>query len=47
MPVITGALGTITKGLVKEQEGLKIGCRAGTIQTTILLRSTIILGRIL
>ena len=36
--IVTGALGTIPKGLVRWLEELKIGGRAETIQTTAWLR---------
>ena len=38
IPIVTGALGTIPKSLVKRLEDLEIRGRAGTIQTTALLR---------
>ena len=38
VPIMIGALGTITKGLLKGLEDLEIGGRAETIQTTALLR---------
>ena len=38
IPLITCALETIPKGLVKGLEGLKIGGRTEIIQTTALLR---------
>ena len=46
-PVVIGALGTITKGLVQREEDLKIRGRVETIQTTALLRSAKILRRVL
>ena len=39
IPVISGALGTVTKGLVQGLEDLEIKGRMETIQTTALLRS--------
>ena len=45
MPVVIGALGTITKGLVKDLKGYEIGRRAETIKTTALLKSVNILRR--
>ena len=39
IPVVIGALGTLTKGLVQELEDLEIKGRVKTIQTTALLRS--------
>ena len=47
IPLVVGALGTVSKVLIKELEELKIGGRPETIQTTTLLRSTRILGRVL
>ena len=47
VPIVIGALGTITKGLLKGLEDLEIGGRAETIQTTALLRTTRILRRVL
>ena len=39
IPIVTGALSTVTKGLVKGLEGQKMRGRVETIQTTALLRS--------
>ena len=47
IPIVIGALVTATKGLVQGQEDLEIRGRVETIQTTALLRSTIILRRVL
>ena len=47
VPIVIGALGTITKGLLKDLEDLKIGWRVETIQTTALLRTARILRRVL
>ena len=47
VPIVIGALGTITKRLSKGLEDLKIGERVETIQTTALLRTTRILRRVL
>ena len=47
IPIIIGALRTVSKGLVKRLEELEIGGRAKTIQTTALLRSARILRRVL
>ena len=44
MPVVMGALGTVTKGLVLED--LEIRGRVETIQTSALLRSARILRRV-
>ena len=38
VPIVIGALGTITKGLLKGLEDLEVGGRVETIQTTALLR---------
>ena len=40
IPIMIGAFGTITKGLLKGLEDLEIRGRMETIQTTTLLRST-------
>ena len=47
VPIVIGALGTITKGLLKGREDLEIGGRVETIQTTALLRTARILRRVL
>ena len=47
VPIVIGALGTITKGLLKGLEDLEIGGRVDTIQTTALLRTTRILRWVL
>ena len=47
MPIMIGAFGTVTKGLLKELEDLKVGGRVETIQTTALLRTVRILRRVL
>ena len=39
VPIVIGALGTITKGLLKGLEDLDVGGRVETIQTTALLRT--------
>ena len=47
IPIVVGTLGTIPKDFGKEgQEELEIGGGAETIQTTALLRSARILGRV-
>ena len=46
VPIVMGALGTITKGLLKGLEDLEIGGRVETIQTTALLRTARILRRV-
>ena len=38
IPIVVGALGTITKGLAKRLEDLEIRGQVETIQTTALLR---------
>ena len=45
--IMSGALGTVTKGLVHGLEDLEIRGRVETIQTTALLRLARILSRIL
>ena len=47
IPIMIGALGTVTKGLVKRLEDLEVGGRVETIQTTTLLRTTRILRRVI
>ena len=47
VPIVIGALGTITKGLLKGLEDLEFGGRVETIQTTALLRTARILRRVL
>ena len=47
VPIVIGALGTITKGLSKGLEDLEVGGRVETIQTTALLRTARILSRFL
>ena len=41
--IVIGALGTITKGLLKGLEDLEVGGRVETIQTTALLRTARVL----
>ena len=43
MPIVIGALGTITKGLLKGQEDLEVGGWVETIQMTALLRTARVL----
>ena len=45
--IVIGALGTVTKGLLKGLEDLEVGWRVETIQTTALLRTARILRRVL
>ena len=47
LPVLIGAFGTVTKGLLKVLEDLEVGGRVETIQTTALLRTARILRRVL
>ena len=47
VPIVIGALGTITKGLLKGLEDLEVSGRVETNQTTALLRTTRILRRVL
>ena len=39
IPIVIGAFGTVTKGLLKGLEDLEVGGRVETIQTTALLRT--------
>ena len=47
VPIVIGALGTVTKGLLKGLEDLEVSGRVETIQMTALLRMAKILRRIL
>ena len=47
VPTVIGALGTITKGLLKGLEDIEVGEQVETIQTTALLRTARILRRFL
>ena len=47
IPIVIGAFGTVTKGLLKGLEDLEVGGRVETIQTTTLLRMARILRRVL
>ena len=47
IPIVIGAFGTVTKGLLKGIEGLEVGGGVETIQTTALLRTARILRRVL
>ncbi len=47
VPLVIGAFGTITKGLLKGLEDLEVGGRVETIQMTALLRTVRILRRFL
>ena len=46
VPIVIGALGTITKGLLKGLASLEVGGRVETIQTTALLRTARIMRRV-
>ena len=43
IPIVIGAFGTVTKGLLKGLEDLEVGGRVETIQTTALLKTARIL----
>ena len=47
IPILIGALGTVTKGLIKGLEDLQISGRVETIQTAALPKSARILRRVL
>ena len=47
IPIVIGAFGTVTKGLLKGLEDLEVGGWVETIQTTALLRTARILRRVL
>ena len=47
VPIVIGAFGTITKGLLKGLEDLEVGERVETIQMTALLRMARIVRRVL
>ena len=47
IPIVIGAFGTITKGLLKGLEDLDVSERVETIQTTALLKTARILRRVL
>ena len=47
IPIIMGAFGTVTKGLLKGLDDLEVGGRVETIQTTALLRTARIQRRVL
>ena len=47
VPIVIGALGTITKALLKGPEDLEIGRQVETIQTTALLRMARILRQVM
>ena len=41
-PIVIGAFGTVTKGLLKGLEDMEVGGRVETVQTTTLLRTAIL-----
>ena len=47
IPIVIGAFGTVSKGLLKDLEDLEVGGRVETIQTTALLKTARILRRVL
>ena len=47
IPIVTGAFGTVTKGLLRELDDLEVEGRVETIQITALLRMARILRRVL
>ena len=47
IPIVIGAFGTVTKGLLKVLEDLEVGGRVDTTQTTAWLRTARILRRVL
>ncbi len=47
VPIVIGAFGTVTKGLLKGLDDLEVGGRVETIQNTTLLRTARILRRVL
>ena len=47
VPIVIGAFGTMTEGLLKGLEDLEVDGRVETIQTTALLKTARILRRIL
>ena len=47
IPIVIGAFGTVTKGLLKGLEDSKIGGRVETIQTTVLFKTARILRKVL
>ena len=47
IPILIGAFGTVTKGLLKALKDLEVGSRVETIQTTALLKTARILRRVL
>ena len=46
IPIVIGAFGIVTKGLLKGLEDLEVGGRVETIQTTAILRTARILRKV-
>ena len=47
IPIVIGVIGAVTKGLITGLDDLEIRGRVKTIQTTVVLKSAIILGKVL
>ena len=47
IPIVIGASGTVTKGLLKGLDDLEVGGGVESLQTTALVRTTRILRRVL
>ena len=47
VPIVIGAFGTVTEGLLKGLEDLEVSGRVETIQTTALLKTARLLRRVL
>ena len=47
IPIVIGAFGTVTKGLLKGQEDLEVDVQVETIRTIALLKTDRILRRVL
>ena len=47
IPIVIGAFGTVTKGLLEVLGDLEVGGRVETVHTTVLLRKARILRRVL
>ena len=47
IPIVIGAFGTVTKGLLKCLEDLEVGGQVETIQITALLKTARILKRVM
>ena len=47
IPIVIGAFGMVTKGLLKGLKDLEVGGRVETIQTTALLKTARILRKVL